>query len=107
MDAKTYEPMYGIGRTGAALERFGANQNALNAKLLSETEHLTAQIEALNSMVIDMQQELTALHEAHDALQKAHDALKRENDRLRLTARLNANAIDRLTGHDTAGGDAS
>ena len=111
MDTKTYEPMSGIGKTGAALDQFGARQNALNAQLLRRISEQSEQIEALNSLLIDTRQELDALRRAHEALAGEHRALaeqmqtlRQQTERLRLTARLNTNAIERLS-HPT-GGDA-
>ncbi|MDE6729975.1 MAG: hypothetical protein K2J71_04280 [Oscillospiraceae bacterium] len=120
MDAKTYESMQGIGKTGQALEKFGEEQNQLNQKLLKQIRILELQNNLLNRQMQEVQAELAKLKETQvrillklgkceaeteilkqESKKSEKDAvlenLKREINRLKLTAKLNTNAIERLT----------
>ncbi|MDE6087179.1 MAG: hypothetical protein K2G25_02205 [Oscillospiraceae bacterium] len=120
MDAKTYESMQGIGKTGQALEKFGEEQNQLNQKLLKQIRILELQNNLLSRQMKEVQAELAKLKETQvrnilklgrceaeiEILKQenkrsekdaALENLKREVNRLRLTAKLNTNAIERLT----------
>lgn len=123
MDAKTYESMQGIGKTGQALEKFGEEQNQLNQQLLKQIRILELQNHLLSRQMQEVQAELAGLRETQvknllrlgrceaeiEILRQEHEKrqnpeksaeleqLKREVDRLRLTAKLNTNAIERLT----------
>lgn len=123
MDAKTYESMQGIGKTGQALEKFGEEQNQLNQKLLKQIRILELQNHLLSHQMQEVQTELAKLKETQvknilklgyceaeiEILKQENqenkkkekdnllEELKREVNRLKLTAKLNANAIERLT----------
>ena len=114
-DSKTYRPQTGIGKTGQNVKEFGEAQNALNAALMQENAILKGRMTALEI-------ELTKMHEQIDLLTKRIEQLEeaqtenvrrfsraaesvkqvgKEVDRLRLTTKLNTNAIDRLSKKDT------
>lgn len=116
MDAKTYESMQGIGKTGQALEKFGEEQNLFNEKLIKQIRILELQNNLLSRQMQEVQAELAKLKETQvkhilklgrceaeiEILKQESgsaelDSLKQEVDRLKLTAKLNANAIERLT----------
>ncbi|MDE7122439.1 MAG: hypothetical protein K2O42_09810 [Oscillospiraceae bacterium] len=120
MDAKTYESMQGIGKTGQALEKFGEEQNQLNQKLLKQIRILELQNNLLSRQMKEVQAELAKLKETQvrnilklgrceaeieilkqESKKSEKEAvlenLKREVNRLKLTAKLNTNAIERLT----------
>ena len=124
MNAKTYESVQGIGKTGQTLESFGEAQNQLNAELMKEMRVLQLQTNMLLRQMIEAQTEITKLKEEQvkyilklskceaelESMKQASaklsryeselDALRQEVDRLKLTARLNSNAIERLTHKD-------
>ena len=106
MNAKTYEPMQ-----EQALEKFGEEQNLLNESLLKRIRVLEFQYSLLSRQMLEVQTEITKLKETQVKIilklsrceaeleSFKHDDnlnLKQELDRLKLTAKLNANAIERL-----------
>ncbi len=97
MKTDTYKEMAGFGKTGQNLKEFGESQNAMNAQLTEKLELLTHQLgQALDSIAqLELAQRSNlqrfAAYEAEIA------DLKKEIDRLRLTAKLNSNTIERLT----------
>ena len=121
MNSKTYESVQGIGKTGQTLETFGEAQNQLNAEILKElriiqlqNNMLMRQMSEANAEIAKLKEdqtkyilklakseaEITSLREGTKTAgqyQAEINALKKEIDRLKLTARLNANAIERLS----------
>lgn len=121
MNPKTYEPVQGIGKTAQELETFGTAQNQLNAGILKELRIMHLQTNMLTHHLKEAQEEIARLKEEQvkyilklnqckaevDSLkhqlegknsQNAQlDSLRQEVDRLKLTAKLNSNAIARLT----------
>ena len=111
MITKTYEPGSGIGKTGQTLREFGERQNVMNQKLNEQYEALHMRCEVLAEHLGEALARIAALEAALAALQKEQelnirrfsrcaadlDRAEAEIDRLRLTSKLNTNAIDRLT----------
>ena len=111
MNTKTYEPGAGLGKTAQTLRDFGERQNALNQKLAEQNQALQMRCEVLAEHLGEALDRIAALEEALAALQKEQalnikrfhrcaadlDRAEAEIDRLRLTAKLNTNAIDRIT----------
>ncbi len=121
MKAKTYEPMQGIGKTPQELETFGNAQNAFNAEILKELRIMHLQANMLTHHLKEAQEEIARLKEeqvkyvlklnqckaevesltqqleGENSRQTELEILRKEVDRLRLTAKLNTNAIERLT----------
>ena len=121
MNAKTYESVQGIGKTGQTLESFGEAQNQLNAEMLKELRVIQLQTNMLLRQMLEAQTVITKLKEEQvkyilklskceaelESLRQNAAKLSRyeaeienlhqEVDRLKLTARLNTNAIDRMT----------
>ena len=117
MNHKTYIPQEGITHLPQTLREFGERQNRLNSELQKENAALSGQVEvlasqmseafarigALEKALLEANQRITEL-ESEQALniKRFHrcaedlDKAERENERLRLTAKLNSNAIDRL-----------
>ena len=106
MNAKTYEPMQ-----EQALEKFGEEQNLLNEKLLRRIRVLELQNSLFSRQIQEIQTEVAKLKETQVKIilklsrfeaeveilkQEDNNHLKQELDRLKLTAKLNANAIERL-----------
>ncbi len=117
MNTKTYETGAGLGKTSQTLREFGERQNNLNDKLVAEIESLQRQreilaehlgealdrINALETALETMTGRVAALEKAQDLNIKrfqrcASDLDKAETaiNRLKVTAKLNTNAIDRL-----------
>jgi len=121
LNSKTYESVQGIGKTGQELENFGTAQNQLNADILKEMRIMQLQANMLTHHLKEAQEEIAKLKEeqvkyilklnqykaecdslkhqmeTRDSFQAEVEALRQEVDRLKLTARLNANAIERLS----------
>lgn len=117
MNTKTYEPSAGLGKNAQMLREFGERQNGLNAKLVAEIESLQRQeevlaehlgealdrVEALETALQTAMERITALEKAQELNIKrfqrcANDLDKAETEinRLKVTAKLNTNAIDRF-----------
>ncbi|MDE5792586.1 MAG: hypothetical protein K2G88_04700 [Oscillospiraceae bacterium] len=105
METKTYESMQDF-------EKFSQEQNIMNEKLAKRIKILELQNSLLSRQIQEMQAELIKLKEtqvknilklsrcqAELEILKNEDKsnLKQELDRLKLTAKLNSNAIERLT----------
>lgn len=111
MNTKTYEAGSGLGKTAQTVREFGERQNALNAKLAAETASLQTRCEVLAEHLGAALDRIAALEAAVERLEKEQelnirrfarcaadlDKAEAEIDRLRLTSKLNTNAIDRLT----------
>lgn len=121
MNSKTYESVQGIGKTGQELENFGNAQNQLNAEILKELRIMQLQTNMLTHHLKEAQDEIAQLKEEQvkyilklnkykaeadslrhqlegkDSFQSEVEALRQEVDRLKLTAKLNTNAIERLS----------
>ncbi|MBR1527875.1 MAG: hypothetical protein IJ642_01085 [Oscillospiraceae bacterium] len=125
MQAKTYESVQGLGKTGQELESFGNAQNQLNADILKEMRIMQLQTNMLTHHLKEAQEEIAKLKEEQvkyilklnqckaeldsikhqletkDSFQAEVAALRQEVDRLKLTAKLNSNAIARLSNQDS------
>ncbi len=114
MNVKTYIGQGGISHLPQTLREFGERQNKLNAELRRENESLTHQIEVLAGHLGEALDRIKALeaeieritaleNEQETNIKRFHrcavdlDKVEREVERLKLTAKLNTNAIDRLT----------
>ena len=124
MNSKTYESVQGIGKTGQELENFGTAQNQLNAEILKELRIMQLQTNMLTHHLKEAQDEIAQMKEeqvkyilklnkykaeadslrhqleSKDSFQSEVEALRQEVDRLKLTAKLNTNAIERLSRKD-------
>lgn len=114
-DPTTYVHTGGIGKTGQDLQAFGDRQNGLNQLLLQQTASLQAENHALSAQLALAMRQNELLEARIAELEKALDTAKNETqsrlarmqedvkaavaevDRLRLTTKLNSNAIDRLS----------
>jgi len=125
LQAKTYESVQGLGKTGQELENFGNAQNQLNADILKEMRIMQLQANMLTHHLKEAQEEIAKLKEEQvkyilklnqckaeldsikhqlekeDSFQAETEALRQEVDRLKLTAKLNSNAIARLSHQDS------
>ncbi len=125
MNAKTYESVQGLGKTAQELESFGNAQNQLNADILKEIRIMQLQTNMLTHHLKEAQDEIAKLKEEQvkyilklnqcraeldsmkhqletkDSFQAEVAALRQEVDRLKLTAKLNSNAIARLSNQET------
>ena len=125
MNAKPYDAISGIGKTAQELENFGNAQNELNADILKELRIIHLQTNMLTHHLKEAQEEISRLKEEQvryilklnqyqaeaDSLRNQLDAkascqleieaLRQEVERLRLTAKLNSNAIERLSHPET------
>lgn len=116
MKAKTYESMQGLGKTGQTLENFGEEQNQFNAEIIKQMRIAELQMNMLTRKLTETMEEVEKLKETQvklilrmtkceaeieilkqDNASAALDVLRQEVDRLKLTAKLNTNAIERLT----------
>lgn len=96
MKTETYKDMHGIGKTGQALKQFGTQQNELNAQLASCVETLTNQLEKAMERIAQLEAEQEKNITRFGRCAAELDELQKELDRMRLTTKLNTNAIDRL-----------
>ena len=117
MNHKTYISQEGITRLPQTLREFGERQNRLNSELQKENASLSGQIEVLAGHLGEALDRIAALEQAlEDAakriteleneqalnIKRFHrcaedlDKAEKETERLKLTAKLNSNAIDRL-----------
>ena len=125
MNAKTYDAVSGIGKTAQELENFGNAQNELNADILKDLRIIHLQMNMLTHHLKEAQEEIAKLKEEQvkyilklnqyqaeadslrnqlakkDTYRVEVEALRQEVDRLRLTARLNSSAIERLSHQET------
>ena len=114
METKTYRPAGGLNKLPQTLREFGERQNKLNAELRRENESLQHQIEVLAEHLGELQEKLRVLEERSERIapleaaqelniKRFHrcaedlDKIERDVDRLKLSNKLNTNAIDRLT----------
>ena len=114
MNAKTYRPQSGLNKLPQTLREFGERQNQLNAELRRENESLRNQLEVLAGQLgetlerMQMLEETAARVKALEAEQERNikrfhrcaedlDKIEKEVGRLKLSNKLNTNAIDRLT----------
>lgn len=111
MQPKTYQPQGGLNKLPQTLREFGERQNQLNIELRHENESLSRQVQILGEHLGEAIVRIQALEEAIIALQKEQelnikrfhrcaedlDKAEKEIGRLKLTAKLNTNAIDRLS----------
>lgn len=86
---KTYSGEKGLFKTGAQLENFGENQNTANELLAANINDLIKRVCALEDKQLNNM-------EIMKKLAAELNAFKAELDRLKLTSKLNTNAIDRL-----------
>ncbi len=113
MDPNTYQSMGGLNRLPQTLREFGERQNRLNVQLREENASLSRQIEVLAGQLGEVLERIAALEaalERVDALEAEQEGnskrfrrcaadlsmLENEVGRLKVTAKLNTNAIDRL-----------
>lgn len=87
---KAYDGAKGIFKNSSAIERFGENQNGVN-------ELLAANINELIKRVCTLEEQQVKNNEIMKKMAGEIQSLKAESDRLKLTAKLNTNAIDRLS----------
>lgn len=87
---KAYDGTKGIFKNSAAIERFGDNQNAVNELLAANVNELIKRVCALEDQRIVNEENMKRMA-------AEIQALRNEVDRLKLTAKLNTNAIDRLS----------
>ena len=95
---KAYDGEKGVFKTGAALEKFGEKQNSVNELLALNINDLIKRVCALEDQQIknvEIMQKLAA----------EVSALRTEVDRLKLTAKLNTNAIERLARPESSAAD--
>lgn len=96
MKTATYGGTQGFGKTGKALEIFGENQNALNAKLLERLEETEARLQTALERIAALEEEQERNIKRFGRCAAELDAMQKELDRLRLTAKLNSNTVERL-----------
>ena len=117
MNYKTYTSQDSLTKLPQTLREFGERQNRLNSELQKENASLSGQLEVLAGQLGEVMERLAALETALDEANKRitelegeqalnikrfHrcaedlDKAERETERLKLTAKLNSNAIDRL-----------
>lgn len=102
MNTDTYKEMSGFGKTGQNLREFGESQNAMNAQLSEKLELLTKQLGQALDRIAELELEQRGNLQRLSACDAEIADLKKEVDRLRLTAKLNSNTIDRLAKQNTA-----
>ncbi|MBE6850166.1 MAG: hypothetical protein E7504_00275 [Ruminococcus sp.] len=96
MKTETYAEKSGIGKTGQALKQFGEQQNALNAQLAAQVEMLEKQLEEAMQCIAQLKAEQEKNITRFGRCAAELDEVQKELDRLRLTTKLNTNAIDRM-----------
>ncbi len=97
MSTDTYKEIPGFGKTGQNLKEFGEKQNAMNAQLSEKLELLTKQLGQALDRIAELELEQHRNIQWFAACEAEIADLKKEVDRLRLTAKLNSNTIERLT----------
>lgn len=101
MKTDTYKEISGFGKTGQALKAFGESQNAMNAQLSEKLELLTKQLGQALDRIAELETEKEKTQKRFIRCAEELDKLQKEVDRLRLTAKLNSNTIDRLAKKQT------
>ena len=96
MKTETYGGSQGFGKTGKALEEFGEKQNALNARLSEHLDALARQFGEAMDRIAELEAARRSMEEQVAHCLTEMDGMQKEIDRLRLTAKLNSNTIDRL-----------
>ncbi|MBQ9110207.1 MAG: hypothetical protein IJY06_02415 [Oscillospiraceae bacterium] len=102
MKTDTYKEISGFGKTGQNLREFGESQNAMNAQLSEKLELLTNQLGQALERIAELELEQHGNMQRFAAYEAEIADLRKEVDRLRLTAKLNSNTIDRLAKQNTA-----
>lgn len=92
---KAYNGEKGLFKNSAAIERFGENQNTVN-------ELLAANVNELIKRVCALEDSQVRNNEIMKKMAAEIQSLKSEVDRLKLTAKLNTNAIARMSNAETA-----
>lgn len=87
---KAYNGEKGFFRNSAAIEKFGENQNTVN-------ELLAANINELIKRVCALEDQQVVNNDIMKKMAAEIQSLKAEVDRLKLTAKLNTNAIARMS----------
>lgn len=107
MNTKTYHAPSGLGKNSQAVREFGEKQNALNEALAEKLSTLEAENNSLYGQLAQANERIAALEDRLASLEQEQAknirrtvsdiaALEKEIERLKLTAKLNSNAIDRL-----------
>lgn len=92
---KAYDGEKGLFRNSSSLERFGENQNAVN-------ELLAANVNELIKRVCTLEDQQVRNNDIMKKMAAEIQSLKAEVDRLKLTAKLNTNAIARMSNAGSA-----
>lgn len=110
MNPKTYHAPSGLGKSTQAFREFGEKQNALNEALTERISTLEAENNTLYGQLSHALERIAALEERLAAQEQEQalnirrfgrcaadlDTVEKEVERLKLTSKLNSNAIDRL-----------
>lgn len=117
MNYKTYTAQESLAKLPQTLREFGERQNRFNAELQKENASLSGQVEVLSAQLGELLERFAALESALEEsnrritelegeqalnIKRFHrcaedlDKAEHETERLKLTAKLNSNAIDRL-----------
>ncbi len=96
MNTKSYEEQSGFGKTGQTLRQFGERQNDVNARLNEQMELLAKQLGEAMQRIADLEAAQRSADETIAQQAAAIAEMQKDIDRLRLTTKLNSNALDRL-----------
>lgn len=92
---KSYNGEKGLFRNSSAIEKFGESQNAVN-------ELLAANINELIKRICTLEDQQVRNNDIMKKMANEIASLKNEVDRLKLTAKLNTNAIARMNNTSSA-----
>lgn len=103
MEARTYKPENGFGKNKQNLEAFGEQQNRFNAHTEEQLTAIMEKLDALSAAITALSERMEKQEDAQGqnmtlfkkcAAEMAQ--IHKDVDKVRLTAKLNSNSIDRL-----------
>ncbi len=96
METRTYQPESGLGKNKQNLENFGQRQNDLNAQVQAQLTEILQKLDELKRRLDAAEQEQQQNMNRFAGCAAELKDIHKDIDQLRLTAKLNSNAIDRM-----------
>lgn len=103
MKARTYNPESGFGKNKQNLEAFGEKQNDFNTQVEEQLVQILQRLDALSGEIAALSERLSAQEGEQERnitrfgrCAAELDQIHQDVDKVRLTAKLNSNSIDRI-----------